>query len=159
MLDPYIRRTLTPLPSASNQRAAKFQTHLQLPDVYGVFTFRVNYKRPGYTYLLDQSTVALRPFRHDEYPRFLTAAYPYYAGAASMSAGFLVFVVVWLSVWGTEKTMKVDKVVKSEKQDKSEKIERIKEEKPDDRAATPTPSETGLEKGEKTEKKKKRRNG
>ncbi|RUS17004.1 Oligosaccharyltransferase 48 kDa subunit beta-domain-containing protein [Endogone sp. FLAS-F59071] len=151
MLDPYIRKTLTPLPSASNQRAAKFQTQLQLPDVYGVFTFRVNYKRPGYTYLVDQSTVALRPFRHDEYPRFLTAAYPYYAGAASMSAGFLAFVVVWLSVWGTEKAMKVDKV-KSEKQEKvvkSEKVEKIKEEKPDDRAAT---SETGPEK--KTRRKK-----
>jgi oligosaccharyltransferase complex subunit beta len=34
--------------------------------------------------------VPVRPFKHDEYERFLLAAYPYYAGAASTMAAFLL---------------------------------------------------------------------
>ncbi|CAG8447010.1 5597_t:CDS:2 [Ambispora gerdemannii] len=98
MLDPYIRRTLTPLEiqPQNHHNSRIFESHLQLPDVYGVFTFKVNYKRPGYSYIIDMTTVAVRPFRHNEYPRFILAAYPYYAGAASMSVGFLVFSTVWI---------------------------------------------------------------
>ncbi|CAG8755114.1 1925_t:CDS:2, partial [Acaulospora morrowiae] len=84
MLDPYIRKNLTPLPTSPEHHARKFKAHIQLPDVYGVFTFKVNYKRPGYTYIVDTSVVAIRPFRHNEYPRFISAAYPYYTSAASM---------------------------------------------------------------------------
>ncbi|CAG8445647.1 3686_t:CDS:2 [Ambispora leptoticha] len=98
MLDPYIRRTLTPLEiqPEGHQYSRIFETHLQLPDVYGVFKFKVNYKRPGYSYIVDSVTVAVRPFRHNEYPRFILSAYPYYASAASMSVGFLVFSAVWI---------------------------------------------------------------
>lgn len=31
----------------------------------------------------------MRPFKHDEYERFIPQAYPYYAATASMMAGFL----------------------------------------------------------------------
>ncbi|CAG8776105.1 12408_t:CDS:1, partial [Funneliformis caledonium] len=84
MLDPYIRKNLTALPILEGHHARKYESLIQLPDVYGVFTFKVNYKRPGYTYIVDTSTVAIRPFKHNEYPRFISAAYPYYTGAASM---------------------------------------------------------------------------
>jgi oligosaccharyltransferase complex subunit beta len=40
--------------------------------------------------------VAVVPPRHDGYPRFLSAAWPYYAGAISTSAGFLLFAALWL---------------------------------------------------------------
>ncbi|RHZ86150.1 hypothetical protein Glove_54g9 [Diversispora epigaea] len=98
MLDPYIRKTLTPLPvtSSPDSESRKFITNIQLPDVYGVFTFRVNYKRPGYTYIDDKSVVAIRPFRHNEYPRFISAAYPYYTVTASMIVAFLTFSTVWI---------------------------------------------------------------
>jgi len=96
MLDPYIRVNLTALPIAKEHHARKYETHVQLPDVYGVFTLKVNYKRPGYTYIVDATTVAIRPFRHNEYPRFISAAYPYYTGAASMGIGFLLFCFVWI---------------------------------------------------------------
>ncbi|CAG8547414.1 14908_t:CDS:2, partial [Dentiscutata heterogama] len=95
MLDPYIRKTLTPLPILPEQQARKYKAHIQLPDVYGVFTFKVNYKRSGYSYIEDSSVVAIRPFRHNEYPRYISAAYPYYTGAASMIVGFLLFSVIW----------------------------------------------------------------
>ncbi|KAI9487526.1 MAG: Dolichyl-diphosphooligosaccharide--protein glycosyltransferase subunit WBP1 [Benjaminiella poitrasii] len=98
MLDPYIRTTLKQVPSGGN--VGRFEAHVRLPDVYGVFTLKVNYKRPGLSYLLAEDQVSIRPFRHNEYPRFLTAAYPYYASTGSMIVGFLVFSAVWLATWG-----------------------------------------------------------
>ncbi|CAG8537817.1 8000_t:CDS:2 [Racocetra fulgida] len=95
MLDPYIRKTLTPFPTSPEQQSRKYEAHIQLPDVYGVFTFKVNYKRSGYSYIEDSTVVAIRPFRHNEYPRYISAAYPYYTGAASMIIGFLLFSAVW----------------------------------------------------------------
>ncbi|KAI8343385.1 Dolichyl-diphosphooligosaccharide--protein glycosyltransferase subunit WBP1 [Chlamydoabsidia padenii] len=104
MLDPYIRTTLKD-ETASQQDYGRFTAHITLPDVYGVFTFKVNYKRPGWTYLLAEDVVAIRPFRHNEYPRFLSAAYPYYASVGSMVLGFLLFSAVWLSTWGSRQTI------------------------------------------------------
>lgn len=98
MLDPYIRTTLKQV--QNEDTVGRFEAHIKLPDVYGVFTFKVNYKRPGLTYLLAEDQVSIRPFRHNEYPRFLTAAYPYYTATGSMMIGFIVFSIVWLSTWG-----------------------------------------------------------
>jgi oligosaccharyltransferase complex subunit beta len=106
MLDPYIRTTLKDeTPAVTHHHYGRFISHVKLPDVYGVFTFKVNYKRPGWTYLLAEDVVAIRPFRHNEYPRFLSAAYPYYASVGSMVLGFLVFSVVWLSTWGNRQSL------------------------------------------------------
>ena len=33
----------------------------------------------------------MRPFKHDEYERFIVAAYPYYASIFSAMAGFFLF--------------------------------------------------------------------
>ncbi|CAG8677307.1 10463_t:CDS:2, partial [Cetraspora pellucida] len=107
MLDPYIRKTLTPFPTSPEQQSRKYEAHIQLPDVYGVFTFKVNYKRSGYSYIEDSTVVAIRPFRHNEYPRYISAAYPYYTGAASMIMGFLLFSVVWF--FNKENTKRVKK--------------------------------------------------
>ena len=52
------------------------------------------------------------PPRHDEYPRFLSAAWPYYAGAFSTSAAFVLFVAVWLA--GDEREPKKNKGTKAE---------------------------------------------
>ena len=40
--------------------------------------------------------VSVRPFRHNEFERFLTAAYPYYASVLSTMAAFFVFSLVFL---------------------------------------------------------------
>ncbi|KAI9284485.1 Dolichyl-diphosphooligosaccharide--protein glycosyltransferase subunit WBP1 [Umbelopsis sp. AD052] len=107
MLDPYIRTTLQEAHIAPEHHYARYKSHLTLPDVYGVFTFKVNYKRPGLTYLTVEDVVAIRPFRHDEYPRFLSAAYPYYVSVGSMIVGFLVFSGTWLFTWGSREEAKV----------------------------------------------------
>jgi len=90
MLDPYVRVNLT------HDGKGKYSTSFELPDVYGVFTFKVDYQRPGYTPLQAISRVPVRPFRHDQYERFIPSAYPYYAGAFSMLAGLFIFSVVFL---------------------------------------------------------------
>jgi len=85
MLDPYIRTTL----EADGQ--GKFSKVVTLPDVYGVFTFRVEYNRIGYTFLDAADVVPIHPLLHNQYERFIQAAYPYYASAFSMMVGLFFF--------------------------------------------------------------------
>ncbi|KAJ2784149.1 oligosaccharyl transferase glycoprotein complex, beta subunit [Coemansia javaensis] len=103
MLDPYLRLTLnrtrakdTATATATATASATYRGRFKLPDRYGTFTFRVNYKRTGYSNVDVRDTVAIWPLRHDEYPRFLTAAYPYYVGSLVMVLGFLALCAVWL---------------------------------------------------------------
>ncbi|KAG0367769.1 Oligosaccharyl transferase 48 kDa subunit [Gamsiella multidivaricata] len=98
MLDPYIRKTLDQVPLDDQSTVGTFTTTLQLPDQYGVYKFTVNYKRPGLSYIESVTTVGIHPLRHDQYPRFISQAKPYYTSAASMGVGLLVFTVVYL--WG-----------------------------------------------------------
>ncbi|KAG0225621.1 hypothetical protein BGX31_007586 [Mortierella sp. GBA43] len=98
MLDPYIRTTLDQIKPDEDASVGNFNTTLQLPDQYGVFKFTVNYKRPGYSYIESVTTVGIHPFRHDQYPRFISQAKPYYTSAASMGVGLLIFSFVYL--WG-----------------------------------------------------------
>jgi len=89
-LDPYIRTFL------KHNDKGHFSIVFKVPDVYGVFTFRVDYQRLGYTYILLKTIHPVRPFRHNEYPRFIVTAYPYYAGSFSMMAGLFVFSIFFL---------------------------------------------------------------
>jgi oligosaccharyltransferase complex subunit beta len=56
----------------------------------------------SWTYLHSSTTVSIVPPRHDGYPRFITAAWPYYAGAMSTSLGFVLFCGLWLAGNPTE---------------------------------------------------------
>eukprot|EP01114_Cavostelium_apophysatum_P017985 TRINITY_DN5466_c0_g1_i1.p1 TRINITY_DN5466_c0_g1~~TRINITY_DN5466_c0_g1_i1.p1 ORF type:complete len:208 (-),score=56.41 TRINITY_DN5466_c0_g1_i1:46-669(-) len=85
MLDPYVRTYL------KHDGKGRFSSQFVLPDVYGVFTFKVEYHRKGLSFLDSILRVPVRPFRHNEYERFIPSAYPYYASAFSMMAGLFVF--------------------------------------------------------------------
>jgi oligosaccharyltransferase complex subunit beta len=52
------------------------------------------------------------PPRHDGYPRFLSAAWPYYAGAISTSAAFLVFSALFRA--GDDADLRKKKTTKAE---------------------------------------------
>ncbi|KAI0046906.1 dolichyl-diphosphooligosaccharide-protein glycosyltransferase [Auriscalpium vulgare] len=93
MLDPHVRTALVPVAGAPGIYSATFRA----PDRHGVFKFVVDYKRRGWTFLHSSTTVPVIPPRHDGYPRFLSAAWPYYAGAISTSVGFLLFSALWLA--------------------------------------------------------------
>jgi len=84
MLDPYV------LVNLKGDKNGLYTTTFKLPDVYGIFTFAVEHHRLGYTNVDLRTVKSVRPFRHDEYPRFLSMAYPYYMSALSMLGGVLI---------------------------------------------------------------------
>lgn len=88
-IDPFVRTTLV-------QKNGKFQAKFKLPDVYGVYQFRVEYERLGYSKLYSSTQVSVRPLQHTQYERFIPSAYPYYMSAFSMMIGVVVFSFVFL---------------------------------------------------------------
>lgn len=86
MLDPHVRTTMV-----GNRDTGKFISTFTAPDNYGIFKFRMLYRRIGYSVLHSENTVSLRPYKHDEYDRFLFTAYPYYTSAFSAMSAFFVF--------------------------------------------------------------------
>lgn len=89
MLDPYVRVNM----SVNDTR---LEAHFKLPDQYGVFTFKVDYKRRGLSHIHVSETVQVRPFRHDQYPRFLLVARPYYANLFGFMTMFFVISALFL---------------------------------------------------------------
>ncbi|KAF9228804.1 Dolichyl-diphosphooligosaccharide-protein glycosyltransferase 48kDa subunit [Gyrodon lividus] len=104
MLDPHVRTALPPVAG----EPGKYEVQFRAPDRHGVFKFVVGWRRTGYSFLHTTTTVPVVPLRHDQYPRFLSAAWPYYAGAISTSVGFFLFAALWLSgdVKGEKKNLK-----------------------------------------------------
>ena len=91
MLDPYVRKTMVVDPS-TGRHVASFIA----PDSYGIFKFRVLYRRIGYSVLHAETQVSIRPFKHNEYERFIFSAYPYYSSAFSAMIAFFVFSMFFL---------------------------------------------------------------
>ncbi|KAH1220147.1 Dolichyl-diphosphooligosaccharide--protein glycosyltransferase subunit [Glycine max] len=90
MMSPYVLKTL------STDGKGRYFTSFKVPDVYGVFQFKVEYEKLGYTSLSLSKQIPVRPFRHNEYERFIPAAYPYYGASFSMMVGFFIFTAVHL---------------------------------------------------------------
>lgn len=88
-IDPFVRTTL-------QSKNGKFSTTFMLPDVYGVYQFRVDYNRIGFTHLFSTTQVSVRPLEHTQYERFIYSAFPYYASAFSMMVGVVLFSIVFL---------------------------------------------------------------
>lgn len=90
MMSPYVLKTL------STNEKGLYHTSFKVPDVYGVFQFKVEYEKLGYTILSLSKQIPVRPYRHNEYERFITTAYPYYGACFSTMAGFFIFSFVYL---------------------------------------------------------------
>ncbi|KDD72919.1 oligosaccharyltransferase [Helicosporidium sp. ATCC 50920] len=84
MLDPYVRTTL------AHRGNGTYRAEVAAPDVYGVFKWELRSDRRGWSSVREAVVVPIRPFRHDEYDRFILQAYPYYASAIVMMASFLL---------------------------------------------------------------------
>uniref|UniRef100_H3A8T8 Dolichyl-diphosphooligosaccharide--protein glycosyltransferase 48 kDa subunit n=1 Tax=Latimeria chalumnae TaxID=7897 RepID=H3A8T8_LATCH len=85
-------------------KGGKYHVQFKLPDVYGVFQFKVDYNRLGYTHLYSSTQVSVRPLQHTQYERFIPSAYPYYASAFSMTVGLFLFSIVFLHMKEKEKS-------------------------------------------------------
>uniref|UniRef100_A0A646QFL0 Dolichyl-diphosphooligosaccharide--protein glycosyltransferase 48 kDa subunit n=1 Tax=Hemiscolopendra marginata TaxID=943146 RepID=A0A646QFL0_9MYRI len=88
-IDPFVR---TPLKS----KGGVYEAHFKIPDVYGVFQFKVDYNRIGYTHLFNTTQISVRPLEHTQYERYIVSAYPYYASAFSMMLGVFLFSFVFI---------------------------------------------------------------
>jgi len=96
MLSPFHRLTLSPISTTAN--STLFSTTFRTPDQHGIFSFRVNYKRPFLTNIDVKREVTVRHFAHDEYPRSwqISAGWTWIAGIWVTVAGWIAFVGVWL---------------------------------------------------------------
>ncbi|KAM3213240.1 hypothetical protein ACQJBY_065941 [Aegilops geniculata] len=90
MMSPYVLKNM------STDKTAVYSASFKVPDVYGVFQFKVEYQRLGYTGLSLAKQIPVRPYRHDEYERFITSAFPYYAASFSTMGAFFIFSVAYL---------------------------------------------------------------
>ena len=70
-----------------------------------MFKFEIAKEIKGYTRLHVEDVVQIRTFNHDEYPRFMNIAVPYYVNVFGMMCSFLVFCAVW--GWGRYNDTKV----------------------------------------------------
>lgn len=89
-IDPFVRTTLNQV------TAGQYEAKFKIPDVYGVYQFKVDYNRVGLTHLYSTTQVSVRPLEHTQYERFIPSAYPYYVSAFSMMVGVWLFSVVFL---------------------------------------------------------------
>ncbi|KAJ5223617.1 hypothetical protein N7468_008159 [Penicillium chermesinum] len=96
MLSPFHRLALQP--TSRTETSTVYSTQFVTPDQHGIFSFRVNYKRPFLTNIEEKHEVTVRHFAHDEYPRSwaISGGWVWIAGLWSVIGGFLAFVVVWL---------------------------------------------------------------
>ena len=90
MLDPYVRATL------AHDSQGTYSATIKLPDSYGVFKWVLDYQRLGYSFIHMEEQIPIRPYKHDEYERFISQAYPYYTSVASLMVGFFVAGIAFL---------------------------------------------------------------
>ena len=89
-IDPFVRITMKQVAKG------RYEARFKIPDVYGVYQFKVDYTRIGLTHLYSTTQVSVRPLQHTQYERFIPSAYPYYVSAFSMMGGVLLFSLIFL---------------------------------------------------------------
>jgi oligosaccharyltransferase complex subunit beta len=96
MLSPFHRLDLKPVGRTLNSTI--YSTTFTSPDQHGIFSFRVNYKRPFFSNIEEKHEVTVRHFAHDEYPRSwkISGGYPWISGLWVVIIGFVGFVLIWL---------------------------------------------------------------
>ena len=68
------------------------------------FKFIVDNHRTGYSYIFSSTKIPLRPFYHNEFPRFIPCAYPYQVSVFVILGSFILFSILFL--YGKEKDEK-----------------------------------------------------
>lgn len=97
-IDPFVRMTMKPTGKGH------YEARFKIPDVYGVYQFKVDYTRIGLTHLYNTTQVSVRPLQHTQYERFIPSAFPYYVSAFSMMGGVFLFSLVFLHYRDDTKT-------------------------------------------------------
>ena len=96
MLSPFHRLALIPISQSLNSTV--YSATFTLPDQHGIFSFKVNYKRPFMTSVDVKREVTVRHFAHDEWPRswMISGGWVWIAGVWITITGWVAFVAIWL---------------------------------------------------------------
>ena len=106
MLDPYQRLNLSPLSPVSATEnsgdldAYAYFVNFTVPDHHGMFTFELDYKRNGLSYILDKKVVTVRHLANDEFKRSwdISNSWLYIASTVLVIIAWFFFVVSYLYV-------------------------------------------------------------
>ena len=88
MLDPYYQVALEQI----DKKLPTYTYKLKTPWRLGIFKLLVDYKRYGLTYIDNAMEVSVIQLRHDEFPRYETTGFPYYANVFVMMASSFLFI-------------------------------------------------------------------
>ncbi|CDK26472.1 unnamed protein product [Kuraishia capsulata CBS 1993] len=96
MLDPYQRVNANV--TSSDEEKTLFTAVFQIPDQHGMFTFSVDYKRPGLSFIDEKIVVPVRHLANDEYPRSweITNSWVYLTSAVAVIIVWFAFVTVFI---------------------------------------------------------------
>lgn len=96
MLDPYYRINLEKI--RDNTDSTIYGTTFKTADQYGMFTFKVDYKRTGLSFVEEREIVTVRHTANDEWPRSweITNSWIYFASSTTVITGWLLFVIFYL---------------------------------------------------------------
>ena len=92
MMNPYYINQLKQL----DKNKPTYYVQFKAPEKFGVFKFIIDYYRTGYSYIISETKVPLRPFNHNEFPRYLACAYPYYTSVFVMLFSWILFSFLFL---------------------------------------------------------------
>ncbi|KAA6366065.1 MAG: putative Dolichyl-diphosphooligosaccharide--protein glycosyltransferase 48 kDa subunit, partial [Streblomastix strix] len=127
MLTPRMRKTLKS--TGNGKHVLTFRT----PDVFGVYKFIVDYHARGYKPINISQQVSLHPLRHDQRPRFVTSAYPFYTVCFIMCIAVLVISVLFVSLAPDYKSIPTNEEKKQKDEQKKDKKEKEKEKEKDNK--------------------------
>lgn len=96
MLDPYYRLNLNH--TGSTESEAIYSALFKIPDQHGMFTFSVDYRRPGLSFVTVEEVVPIRHLANDEYARSweIPNSSVYMAGYGVVVIGWLFFIVFYI---------------------------------------------------------------
>lgn len=136
MLDAYQRLNLTLMgPGASTENGVNdlniFFVEFTIPDHHGMFTFELDYKRSGLSFLEDNRVVTVRHLANDEYKRSwaIPNAWMYMTSALLVVVAWFVFVGNFLYIGVAEQKTETTKAEKTVTEKKAEKKAEEKAEK------------------------------
>lgn len=98
MLDPYYRLNLGSPVSTNPDFGAVYTVSFKVPGQHGIFTFRTDYKRPGFSFVETKNVVTVRHNANDEWPRSweITNSWIYLSSFVAVVGAWLVFVPLYL---------------------------------------------------------------
>lgn len=87
MLNPYVTKKM------KFDDQGKYTTKFHVPDHNGVYKFKIDFNKHGYSRVFLEKIAPVRVFNHDEFPKYVPSSYPYYGVVLAVIAAFVLFTI------------------------------------------------------------------